>query len=133
MIMKFLIAVLLPITFTAALADTPSKDMKEHPERYIDIPQWSVYSAWGGVGILHTVRIVNRSNATYKNIKVRIYYASTSRSSAGPVVSQQKGVIPVTVPPESSDTYIREGIPFGANSQFMDPVSIEVLGAEYVP
>ncbi len=107
--------------------------MIRYPQHYIEIPEWNVYSSWSGVGILYNLKIVNNSDVEYKNVKIRVYYSTTSTNAPGTIVSQHTGVIPVTLPPRSTGTYLRSGIPFGANSQFMNAVRLEVLGAEYNP
>jgi len=103
--------------------------MKTHPEWYIKIPDWSVYATWSAVAIIHHVTIENTSDIPYKDIVVRVTYTSNSAGGAGTVISQEVGVLPVTVPPKSKDTYLKAGVTIGAGSQFMNPHSIQVLGA----
>jgi len=107
--------------------------MINNPASYLEIPEWSIYSAWGGIGIIHNVKIINTGDVEYKNIKVRVIYTTSTTSSPGTVISQETGVLPVTVPPHSSDLYLREGATLGSNSQFMNPIRIDILGAEYNP
>lgn len=104
------------------------KYMKKHPASFIKIHDYNVYATWSSVAILHNVTIENTSDITYENIKVRIFYSSLNRP--GNVISQEAGIIPVTVPPHSKNTYLRGGIPFGGGSQAMNAVDIQVLGAE---
>jgi len=106
------------------------KHMEIHPSSYIKIHDFSVYATWSAVAILHNVTIENTSDITYENIKVRIWY--TSFDSPGNVISQEVGIIPVTIHPRSKDKYLRARIPFGAGSQAMNAVDIQVLGAEVV-
>lgn len=121
-------------SFIPYTANSDTRDyMISHPENYIEIPDWSVYSAWGGVAILHNLRIVNHSDVEYKNIKIRIYYSSSSAATPANVISQQTGVLPITLPPRSEGVYFKEGITFGANSQFMNPHRVQILGAEHNP
>jgi hypothetical protein len=103
--------------------------MVKHPEFYIKITDWSVYATWSAVAIIHHLTIENTADIAYKNIKVRVYYTSTSTSKEGTIVSQETGVLPITLPPRSKNTYLKEGFPLGAGSQFMNPVRIEVLDA----
>lgn len=103
--------------------------MKTHPEWYIKIPDWSVYATWSAVAIIHNVTIENTSDIPYKDIVVRVTYTSNTAGGAGNIISQEVGVLPVTVPPKSKDTYLKAGVPIGAGSQFMNPHSIQVLGA----
>ena len=127
-----ILAALLIIPLTAGLArgeEYLPDSMKTHPEWYIKIPDWSVYATWSAVAIIHGVTIENTSDITYKDIRVRVTYTTNTAGGAGNVVSQEEGVLPVTVPPRSKDTYLKAGYPFGAGSQFMNPVAIQVLGA----
>ena len=103
--------------------------MVEHPEWYIKITDWSVYATWGGVAIIHHVTIENTSNIAYKNIKVRVSYSSTSPPQQGSTISQETGILPITLPPNSKQTYLKGGATLGAGSQFMTPTGIQVLGA----
>ena len=100
-----------------------------HPEQYIKITDWSVYGTWSAVGIIHHVTIENTSNIAYKNIKVRVYYTSTSTSQESIIISQETGILPVTLPPHSKNTYLKGGTTLGAGSQFMNPSRVEVIGA----
>ena len=127
---RYSIYVILSLSFV--IADTASSDeikyMEDHPASYIKVHDYSVYATWSAVAILHNVTIENTSDITYENIKVRIWY--TSFDSPGNVVSQEVGIIPVTIPPHSKQNYLRAGIPFGGASQAMNAVDIQVLGAE---
>ena len=104
------------------------KYIETHPGSYLKIHDYSVYATWSSVAILHNVVIENTSDLTYENIKVRICYSSLS--SPGNVISQEVGIIPVTVPPHSKNNYLSTGIPFGGGAQAMNAVDIQVLGAE---
>ncbi len=106
--------------------------MTKHPEWYIKVTDWSIYSVWSGVPIIHHVTIENTSDVTYKDIKVRICYYSTSIANHGTRIGQEKGILPVTLNPRSKETYLKEGAPFGAGSSFMDFGNLEVLGATTV-
>ena len=121
------------ILLTPVLLATPTsrnsiKYMETNPDSYIKIHDYSVYATWSSVAILHNVVIENTSDLTYENIKVRICYSSLNMP--GTIISQEVGIIPVTVPPHSKNRYLRAGIPFGGGSQAMDAVDIQVLGAE---
>jgi len=110
--------------------ETESKNpMIQHPEWYIKISDWSVYATWGAVAIIHHVTIENTGDIAYSNIKVRVYYTSTSSSQEGITISQETGVLPITLPPHSKKTYLSGGTTLGVGSQFMNPSRIEVLGA----
>ena len=103
--------------------------MVEHPEWYIKITDWSVYATWSAVAIIHHVTIENTSDIAYKNIKVRVFYSSTSPAQQGSTISQETGILPITLPPNSKQTYLKGGATLGAGSQFMTPTGIQVLGA----
>ncbi len=130
-------AVITAFVMLAALAPTRAEEylpasMTTHPQWFIKISDWSVYSTWGAVAIIHNVTIENTSDLTYKNVRVRVMYSSDLSTGAGGPVSQETGVLPVTLPPRSKATYLKAGVTLGAGSQFMNPVSIELLGAEVV-
>ena len=103
--------------------------MAAHPEWYIKVTDWNVYATWGAVAIIHHVTIENNSDIEYKNVKVRVCYSSTSTGGAGVIVSQEVGVLPVTLPPRSKQTYLSKGHTIGAGSTFMNAVDLQVLGA----
>ncbi len=103
--------------------------MKTHPEWYIKITDWSVYATWSAVAIIHHVTIENTADIAYKDIVVRVTYTSNTAGGAGNVISQEVGVLPVIAPPKSEDTYLKTGVTIGAGSQFMNPHSIQVIGA----
>jgi hypothetical protein len=113
----------------SAKSSSYNRQMIDHPERYIKITDWTIYSTWGGVAIIHHVTIENTSDIPYKDVKVRVRYDQTSAPGAGTQIAQETGVLPVTLPPHSKDTYLRNGSTLGANSMFMYPKEIEVLGA----
>lgn len=91
----------------------------------IKITGWSFYVPWNGVAIIHNVTIENKSNTTYKDIKVRLRYYSRD----GIEVSRVAGILPVVVPPHTKITYLKGGSVLGAGSSGMDARNIEVLGA----
>lgn len=127
--MSLFLALFIPSFLTADSADNKKiKYMESHPKSYIKIHDYSVYATWGSVAILHNVTIENTSDIAFENIKIRICYSSLNRP--GNVISQEVGIIPVTVPPHSNNKYLRAGIPFGGGSQAMNAVDIQVLGAE---
>lgn len=105
------------------------ESMYKNPEWYIKVSDWSLYSTWSAVAIIHSVTIENTSDVEYKNVKVRVSYTSTAAGGAGNVVSQETGVLPVTLPPRSKNTYLKAGVTLGAGSAFMNPTELQVLGA----
>ncbi|HWP91564.1 MAG TPA: hypothetical protein VNN20_05145 [Thermodesulfobacteriota bacterium] len=100
----------------------------EHPELYIRVTNWSFYTAFR-TAIIHHVTIENTSDIAYKDVKVRIRYYSTSPSNYGTQVGQEIGILPVTLPPHSKQTYLREGAVLGAGSSLFNADNLEVLGA----
>lgn len=104
-----------------------TKHMASNPESYIKIHNFSYYGTWGAVAIIHNVEIENTSNVTYKNVKIRVCYSSAN--TPWNIVSQEVGVLPVTLPPNSKNTYLKSGVTLGAGSQFMNAVEIFVLDA----
>jgi len=126
-------AILLSIIFLSQSAYseelyTPDT-MTTHPEWYIKVTDWSVYATWSAVAIIHHVTIENTSDVEYKDVWVRVFYTSMSTGSAGNIVSQEVGVLPVTLPPRSKKTYLKQGVTLGAGSIFMNAVQLQVLGA----
>ncbi len=130
-IICFFLLFYLPV-FNTAADNTEEKNsyMEKHPASYLKIHDYNVYATWSSVAILNNVEIENTGNVAYENIKVRIFYSSFDRP--GNVISQETGIIPVTVPPHSKNRYLRAGIPFGGASQAMNAVEIQVLDAEVV-
>ena len=124
---------LLAIFFTLAVPghsqDYSSNTMAAHPEWFIKVTDWNVYATWSAVAIIHHVTIENNSDIEYKDVKVRVCYSSMSTGGAGVTVSQEIGVLPVTLPPKSSATYLSKGHTLGAGSMFMNPVDLQVLSA----
>ncbi|HSE83236.1 MAG TPA: hypothetical protein VLB01_01650 [Thermodesulfobacteriota bacterium] len=99
-----------------------------HPDRYIKITDFSVYSA-RGVAIIHHVTVENSSDIAYKNIRVRVRYNSTSYTNYGTEVATETGILPITLPPHSKKTYLEGGATLGATSSSYYASRIEVLGA----
>ncbi len=106
-----------------------SNTMAEHPEWYTKVTDWNIYATWSAVAIIHHVTIENNSDIEYKNVKVRVCYNSMSTGGAGTIVSQEVGVLPVTLPPRSKQTYLSKGYTLGAGSMFMNAVDLQVLTA----
>jgi len=106
-----------------------SNTMAAHPEWYIKVTDWNIYATWSAVAIIHHVTIENNSDIEYKNVKVRVCYSSLSSMGPGVIVSQEVGVLPVTLPPRSKQTYLTKGHTLGAGSTFMNAVDLQVLSA----
>lgn len=103
--------------------------MAARPEWYIKVTDWNVYGTWSAVAVIHHVTIENNSDIEYKDVKVRVCYSSMSTGGAGQIVSQEVGVLPVTLPPRSKATYLRSGHTLGAASSFMNAVDLQVISA----
>ena len=122
--------VLLSLNQNGKAQEFPTLDpMILHPEWYIKVLDWSVYSVWSGVAIIHHVTIENTSDIAYKDIAVRVLYYSYSYSDTGKLISQETGILPITLPPHSKNTYLKGGSTLGASSMGMYAGYLEVLGA----
>jgi hypothetical protein len=104
------------------------KPMIDHPEWYINVSDWSFYAPFG-VGIIKGVTIENTGDITYKDVLVRLRYYSTSPRYYGRQISEGIGVLPVTVPPRSKRTYLKDGITFGQTPGQIYAGGLQVLGA----
>ena len=122
--------VLLLLNQNGKAQEFPTLDpMILHPEWYIKVLDWSVYSVWSGVAIIHHVTIENTSDIAYKDIKVRVLYYSNSVTNNGKQISQETGILPITLPPHNKNTYLKGGSTLGASSMGMYAGYLEVLGA----
>jgi len=99
-----------------------------HPEWFIKITDWS-YFAPARVAMLSSVKIENTASIAYKDIKVRLLFYSTSGPAVGQTIATTQGVLPVTVPPKSADTYLKGGITMGAGRQGYRVSDIQILSA----
>jgi len=99
-----------------------------HPEWYLKVIDFSYYFP-ARVAIFTNFKIENTAAIPYKDIKVKALYISYYPGSVGQIVSSTSGVLPITVPPNSTDTYLKGGIPLGAGSQSYRVNYVEVLGA----
>ena len=104
------------------------EDMKKNPQRYIIIEKWGFYVA-ARVAIVHHLKIKNTASIAYKDIKIKVNYGSTRPSIYGNTVSFEEAVLKITLPPDSTDTYLKSGYPIGGGSSNMLGKSIEVLSA----
>jgi hypothetical protein len=107
----------------------PTISMKQHPEWYIKVTDWSFYVAWAGVAMISNVTIENTADIAYKDILIKLNYYSTSYGSAGQQVSSTTAVLPVTIPPHSKKTYLKGGMPIGLGAQSYQTKYVQVLGA----
>ena len=99
-----------------------------HPEWFLKITKWS-YFAPARVAMLSSVKIENSADIAYKDIKVRLLFNSTSPPAVGQIIATTQGVLPVTVPPRSADTYLKGGITMGAGRQGYRVSDIQILAA----
>ena len=56
----------------SAKSSSYDSQMIDHPERYIKITDWTIYSTWSAVAIIHHVTIENTSDIPYKDVMVRV-------------------------------------------------------------
>lgn len=99
-----------------------------HPEWFLKITDWS-YFAPARVAMLSSVKIVNNADIAYKDIRVRLLFNSTSPPAVGQIIATTEGMLPVTVPPKSADTYLRGGVTMGAGRQGYRVSDIQILSA----
>jgi len=102
--------------------------MIQHPEWYIKVTDWS-YFAPSRVAMISHVTIENTADISYKNIKIKLNYYSTSYGSVGEQVSSTTGVLPITIPPHSKKTYLKGGMPIGMGAMSYQTKYVQVLGA----
>ncbi len=98
-----------------------------HPEWYIKITDWSFYTA-ARVAILSSVTIENTADVPYRDIRVNLIYTSYSQPAAG-IIATSTGMLPVTLPPKSKNTYLKGGLTVGAGNQNYDLGDIQVISA----
>ncbi|MEW6143449.1 MAG: hypothetical protein AB1598_00360 [Thermodesulfobacteriota bacterium] len=133
--LTLIIAIIIVLSGTASFAQNPTDSDKFsydsnqvlHPEWYIKITDWSFYTA-ARVAILSSVTIENTSDVTYKDIRVNLIYTSYSQPAAG-IIATSTGMLPLTLPPKSKQTYLKGGLTMGAGNQNYKLSDIEVLSA----
>ena len=94
----------------------------------LKITDWSFFAA-ARVAVIHHVTIENSSDTAYKDIKVKVYYYSTSYQTFGVLVGSTSGVLPIVVPPRSKKTYLKDGATLGAGSMSFRTKRIDILEA----
>ena len=124
----FILSLLILISSTNLIASNNIKDMKEHPDRYIQVHDWG-FHAVARVAILHHLTLENKSSVTYRDVKIRVNYYSTNPTNYGNKISQQEAVLKITVPPNSKKTYLESGYPIGAGSYHMMAKNLEIISA----
>jgi len=123
----FVLLVLFSTIAKAQELETPNS-MILHPEWYIKVTDWSYYAP-SRVAMISHVRIENTADISYKNIKIKLNFYSTSYGSAGEQVSSTIGVLPITIPPHSKKTYLKGGMPIGMGAMSYRTKYVQVLGA----
>ncbi len=123
----FILLVLFSTIAKAQELETPNS-MILHPEWYIKVTDWSYYAA-SRVAMISHVRIENTADISYKNIKIKLNFYSTSYGNAGEQVSSTIGVLPITIPPHSKKTYLKGGMPIGMGVMSYRTKYVQVLGA----
>lgn len=99
-----------------------------HPEWFLKITDWS-YFAPARVAMLSSVKIENTADIAYKDIRIRVVFNASSGPAVGQTIATTQSVLPVTVPPNSMDTYLKGGITVGAGRQGYRVSEIQVLSA----
>ncbi len=105
-----------------------NSNMIKHPEWFLKVTEWS-YFAPARVAMLSSVRIENSATIAYKDIKIRLLFNSTTPPAVGQIIATTQGVLPVTVPPNSADVYLKGGITMGAGRQDYRVSDIQILSA----
>jgi hypothetical protein len=124
----FLMIFTLSSSFIEAEEVKPTKSMILHPEWYLKVVDFSYFTA-ARVAIFSNFKIENTADIAYKDIKVKAYYYSTFPGSVGQIISSTSGYLPITVPPNSNNTYLKNGITMGAGSINYRVKYVEVLHA----
>ena len=135
--MKKLISlfVILTIFFSAGISqaeitESSRKDMIENPGKYLKIIDWQFYVA-ARVAIIHHVKIENTADIEYKNIRVKVdYYSNYPKYNR--YLSSTSGVLPINVPANSSELYLRGGTTLGAGSTGYIAKNIRIIGVDPV-
>lgn len=99
-----------------------------HPEWFLKITDWS-YFAPARVAMLSSVKIENTADIAYKDIRIRVVFNASTGPAVGQTIATTQGLLPVTVPPNSVDTYLKGGITVGAGRQGYRVSEIQVLSA----
>ncbi len=125
---KIFILLFLCSPLANAQESAPTMSMKQHPERYIKVTDWSYFVAMR-VAMISNVTIENTADIAYKDILIKLNYYSTSYGSVGQQVSSTTAVLPITIPPRSKGTYLKGGMPIGLGAQSYQTKYVQVLGA----
>ena len=99
-----------------------------HPEWFLKITDWS-YFAPARVAMLSSVKIENTASIAYKDIRIRVVFNASSGPAVGQTIATTQSMLPVIVPPNSADKYIKGGMPVGAGRQGYRVSEIQVLTA----
>jgi len=125
---KLFILLILFSTLAKAQESDPTISMIQHPEWYIKVTDWSYFAALR-VAMISNVTIENTADIPYKDIEIKLNYYSTSYGNAGEQVSSTTGVLPITIPPRSKETYLKSGMPLGMGAMSYQTKYVQVLGA----
>lgn len=99
-----------------------------HPEWFLKITDWSFFAP-ARVAMLSSVKIENAASIAYKDIQIRVVFSASSGPAVGQTIATTQAVLPVTVPSNSADTFIKGGMPVGAGRQGYRVSEIQVLTA----
>ncbi len=104
--------------------------MVKNPQKYLNITDWQFYIA-ARVAIIHHVKIENTADIGYKNIRVKVdYYSNYPKYNK--YLTSTSGVLPITVPANSTDVYLKGGTTLGAGSREYNARNIRIIGVEPV-
>jgi hypothetical protein len=128
--------IILTVFFSTGFSETTAqeqsnKDMIENPQKYLKITDWQFYVA-ARVAIIHHVKIENTADIDYKNLRVKVYYYSNYPPKYNTLISSTSGVLPITVPANSSELYLEGGTTLGAGSMSYTAKNIKIIGVEPV-
>ena len=125
------LSVLISVAIIFAAINSFAGSQRTDDYHGIKITEWSFYAAWG-MSTMHHVTIENTSDMAYKDVRVKVsYYLSYYPTK--PNVAML--VLPVTIPPHSKKTYLKEGMsslivnPDGMYGMHLIDGDIEVVGA----
>ncbi len=99
-----------------------------HPEWFLKITDWSFFAP-ARVAMLSSVKIENTASIAYKDIRIRVVFSASSGPAVGQTIATTESMLPVVVPPNSADTYLKGGMPVGAGRQGYRVSEIQVLTA----
>ena len=125
-----LLLIVLPISVNAH-ETIDYEYISKNPSQYLKVLDWNFYVA-ARVAIVYGVKIENRSPYTFQDLKIRVNYYSSAPTISGMKISEQRAVLKITVPPNSTETYLRGGYPIGAGSMSYRVKDLDIISAKMV-